>query len=720
MHPEFDSLTTTAGIEILDPIESRRFTLRTTTPIAPMPATTDGFPFPVDTACEIRTDELALPYTIPVDVRSPDGSHHASISPPTRREFPPDEYLLDFHAPMKLYLRVGSSLEIAADADDVTIDFGEATTVRVGARSYHSSPAGTITVPDDPEAVMEAVSAFSSALKTTSPEHAWPTLRGHPPRVERSDELSIPDGLEAPDTGISIEVPPEYGPIYGVAPLAYYLGANLVPSEIARLTTDTGTGVARHLGDDAAEIAETAGDLLKRVLLLDCVTRTEGYFPVELHEREVLEPQVDLDFEALYETPLAERLATYLSVPDEAVDSITPTWHRATHVEPDASAVELLPYVVDDLPLVRIESPVGEAWNPTESQRVTEDALGSFVRRAEPARGDDFVRSADTRAPRSPPDDDSTNGRGVPGVGEYVPLPEVDALEQAYVGDKTPESGSKLLVEAFRNETPEHEEGVIEITVVCNDDEMRAEWDAVSEVYGSRDDVYVDVDCRFDVSTGELRDLLAEDNHVFHFIGHIDGLGFECRDGILDAETVEETGATTVLLNGCRSHDQGIALVEAGANAAVVSLGDVGNGGAVEVGETLAKLLHHGFSVGYSMEIVRKYTSIGRDYLVAGDPGVTITQTETGMPIMYHVFPDETETDGKLVAEFYAYPNQRHGAGSVIESYLPGIEGMFFGVGACGHTEVAHNVLHELLEGRTRPLIVNEELVWSDVWLKEV
>ncbi|MFC7079080.1 hypothetical protein [Halorussus caseinilyticus] len=483
-----------------------------------------------------------------------------------------------------------------------------------------------------------------------------------------------------------------------------------MPSETARLTADS--GIVRHLGDDPTEVSKTAGDILKRVLLLDCVTRTEGYYPVELHERKVIESRADLDFSGLYDASLDERLAAYLSVSDEAVASIVPTWHRVTHVQPNASAVELIPYVVRNLSLVRVETPCEEAWTPTESQCATEDALESFVRRSELADGDDFLRSANTRGPRSPAED-AAGERGIPGAGEYVPLPGVDALEQAYVGDKTPERGSKLLAEAFENEDPEQSEGVIEISVVCNDDEMRAELEAVSKIYGCRDDVYVDVDRRFDVSTDDLRDLLAADHDVFHFIGHIDGRGFECPDGVLDAKTVEETGATAVLLNGCRSHDQGVALVEAGANAAVVSLGDVGNNGAVEVGETLAKLLHHGFSVGYSMEIVRQYTTIGRDYLVLGDPGVTITQTESGMPSMYHVFPDASDDDGTMKVEFYAYPNRKFNAGAVIESYLPGIDGMFFGVGACGDTELSRGVFRERLNGRTRPLIVDEN--WCGV-----
>ncbi|UPV76324.1 hypothetical protein M0R89_19365 (plasmid) [Halorussus limi] len=378
--PTFSPLSDATGLDIVDPIETRHFSLFTDSPVTPTDADADEFAFPVATACRITTGRLGLPYMVPMEVRSPDGAHRASIDLPTTREFPDDEYLLELHSPIKVYLRTTGGMTIDTDDDGVEIEFEGEVAVEVGARSYHSSPAATITVPDDPAAVMEAVSAFPSALKTTSPERAWPTLRGHPPRVERGDELSIPDGLKSPDTGIEIAVPAEYGHVYTVAPLAYYLGADVVPGETARLTAES--GVDRLLGDDAAAVGESVEEILKRVFLLDCVTRTEGLYPDELHEREVLESHVDLDFGGLYEASLADRLAAYLAVPDEAFAAIESPWHRVTHVEgdPGPDAAELLPYVVNDLSLVRVKSEREDAWSPTEAQKETNEALNAFVR----------------------------------------------------------------------------------------------------------------------------------------------------------------------------------------------------------------------------------------------------------------------------------------------------------------------------------------------------
>ena len=712
MEPEFNTLNATAGVEIIDPIETRRFAVRTATPVDPTPTSTEGFVFPVDTACEIQTEEITLAHTVAVTVREDDGTYLESVSPTKTSEFPAGNYLIEFDPPIKLYFRANTSMTVTANTDTVKFDFGGETVIRIGARSYHSSPAETITVPDDPDALMEAVSAFPSALKTTSPERSWPTLRGHPPRIERGECLTIPSGLDAPDTGIAIEIPPKYEYVYAITPLAYYLSANVFPGETARVTTNTGS--AHKLGADAAACGETAGELLKRNLILDCIVRTEGYYSMDLHERDVLESRVDLDFAELYEAPLVDRFETYLSLPDETVESVVPTWHRVTHVQPTPGTVEVLPYIVNDLSVVHSQASE-ETWSPTTSDQATEEAIESFVRKPNANSKDGFTRSATTRYVGSRADrkEDEEIGRGVPGIGEYVPLPEVDALEQAYVGNKTPEHGAKLLPEAFENDMPEVTEGVINITVVCNDKKMREEWDTVSEIYGNREDLYVDVDCRFDVSTDELRKLLAENNDVFHFIGHIDGFGFQCSDGVLDAETIEETDATILLLNGCRSHDQGIALIEAGANAAVVSLGDVGNEGAVEVGEMLARLLYYGFSVGSTMNIVRNHTSIGSDYNIVGNPNTEVAQCEPGMPVVYHL-EGIPENKSHIEIKPVMYPTRIHSIGSVMEFYFPNYNRRHIAVGECGRHSVKMSDLYQELATHPQPLVIDGNLIWSD------
>ncbi|NHN59526.1 MULTISPECIES: hypothetical protein [Halorussus] len=733
LSPRFESTPGATGVDVVDPVETRHFPLDTDAPVEPTPGDPGTFAFPVDAACRISVGRLGLPYMLPVDVRTPEGDPIASVDSPTTRELPDGDYLVELHSPIKVYLRAAGPLRVAASPDGVAFEFDGTAAVDVGARSYHSAPAATVTVPDDPAAAMDAVSTFSSALKTTSPERAWPTLRGHPPAVERGDELAIPDGLDAPETGVRIVAPPEYAAVYAVAPLAYYLSAAVVPGETARLTAES--GVDRPLGDDPTELADAVAALLKRVFFLDCATRTEGLYPDELHERDVLAARTDLDFADLYDADPADRLAAYLSVPDDAVAAAASPWHRVTYVRPDAGAVELLPALVNDLSLIRPKASADDPADRTVDDRL-DGALDSFLRRprasadrASPesastgrsngerasaaqsdAASEEFVRSV-----RSPTGDaEDATADGVPEVGEYVSLPETDALERAWVGDGTPIRGTKLVPEAFAHETPEPSDGTVDVTVVCNDEAMREEWDSVGEIYGSREDLPVDVTARVGVSTADLRRLLAEDCDVFHFVGHIDGRGFQCPDGVLDAAAVGETNATTALLNGCRSHDQGVELVKAGASAAVVSLSDLFNSGAVEVGETLARLLHHGFGVGAAMKIVREYTSIGNRYVVVGDPGVTVAYCESGLPMIHHVVDGGDE---RFDVTPYSYPTRVRSVGTNIRSYLQGSDRYHVGVGPCGEKSATPQALQMSFVGDSQPLIVDGELVWSDEWL---
>jgi hypothetical protein len=660
MKPTFATLDDTTGFEVVDPIETRRFTFSTPNAVEPTPADTDDFRFPVSSACTVETDTLDLPYTAMMVIRDAEGNMVTDLAHDVSAEFPPGEYSIEFNTPIKLYLQVDAGIQIVSDTESMRIEFDREITVEVGSRSFHESPGATVTTTDDPEDVMVAISTFGSVLKTTTCERSWPTLRGHPPRIEQGDELEIPDGLDVPDTGVTVEIPPELNAIYPIAPLACYFGAEVVRGETPRMSVG---GFERRF-DDGEGFEEEVVRTLKQAFSLDCVTRTEGYYPIELADRGQIESLVDLDFADLYDAPLDEQLSEYFSVPYSTLAEVMPKWHRVTHVRPDSENVKALPYLVNDLSIVR--TPPEATYEETEEMRETRDAIDGFKRtNSEEPELERHPEGAENAAAR----------RGVPPIDDYVQMPDVDALEQAWVGEGTPTRGTKVLPEAFRNESSkaapneksDASEGVIDITVVCNDDEMRDEWDAVAEVYGSRETISFDPSVHFDVTTDELRELLETPTDIFHYVGHIDGRGFECTDGLLDARTIDTAGMKAFLLNACRSHNQGIALVEAGSHGGIVSLGNVGNPAAVELGETLAKLFHAGFSIGSALAITRMATFVGSRYIAIGDPGFTVSQSEDVIPLMYKV---EECDDEKLSLTAHGYPTRDHPIGSISTTFL--------------------------------------------------
>jgi hypothetical protein len=676
------ALSDDTGVLVVDPVERQRFRLFTPADPALEPADPSTLRFPVDTAARFVTERIDLPSVRSVYVRDDEGRMLAEAAHFADESFDRGTYELELCTPMKLYLRVEAAVAVTADATRTRIAFDGPTEVVVGGRSLHEQPAATVTTTDDPTDVMRALSTFSSALKTTSVERSYPTLRGHPPLVERGDALSIPDGLTTPATGVTIELPPSLEHAYVAAPLAYYLGADLAPGTAPRIVTETGF---EHRLDTPRGFEREVERVLKQTLLFDCLVRTEGYYQVDLHERAAVEPHVDLDLAALYDAPLADRLAATLSVPYSVVREQVPEWKLTTHVAPTPDNVALFPFVVNDLAVVR--TPEATAVSASEVQAT---ATG------------EFFRAGDAGPVRSAAGD---TGRA------YVQPETTDSLEQAWMGDGTPLGASKTTMQAFRNRldrSPSPDS--IDIAVVCNDREMIDERDVVDEVYGSRDELPFDVTMSYDLTTGELREALTVDTEFLHYIGHIDADGFECADGRLDATSLDEAGADAFLLNACQSYEQGIALVDAGAIGGIVTLSDVVNSGAVGMGKTLARLLNRGFPLGSALDVAGDDSALGSQYTVVGDGGFAIAQSENGVPNVCFV---RGVGDDRFELEYKAFPTNDRGMGTLILPHLEENRTHYLSSGSVDTFELSRDELGRFLSLEEVPVVVENELCWS-------
>jgi hypothetical protein len=682
IRPTFERAT--GGLAVVDPIERHRYVLSTGA-VEPVPADTGRFRFPVDSAVVVRTDHVGLPSVVSVHVRDATGAVVAHAEHHAHEKLPADDYILEVSAPIKLYLRVESTLDISADAEGMTIAFDGRTDVAVGARSHHERPAATVRTPADPESMMRAVSTFGSALKTTTPERSYPTLRGHPPTVELDDSLDL-KGLEPPGTGVTIEVPPEYGAVYAVAPLAYYLGATVAPGTEPLLRTDRGFEYSLvQTGDFERTVART----LKQVFFLDCLTRTEGLYPVDLHERRVLEGELDLDFATLYERSLVARLEAYLSVSYATIADHVPTWKLTAHVAGVPASVESLPFVVADLAVVR---PVHQTGDSNEASMAFDGGSATVLEASEVGGG--FVQ-----------------GPGDIDIEEPLIRPESDgSLEQTWIGTGTPLGASKASLTAYRNRlerTPA--EGDIAITVVCNDAAMDDER-AVEASYGDRADLPFDVTVARDLTTAEFADVLSGQMDFLHYIGHVDSRGFACADGRLDARELDSVGVDAFLLNACQSYRQGMALIEGGAIGGIVTLTDILNSEGIKMGRALARLLNAGFPLRAALDIARGESIMGDEYLVVGDGGLAIAQ----VPHLHPNLSEIEKSSSSFDVTYKTYHGSGNGMGSIIipkigenrEGYLsPGIINSF---------AVSKSGLKEFLSLENSPVKVRKKLYWSN------
>lgn len=701
------------GVRIIDPIERHRYTLKTPTPVTPEPADKRQFRFPVDAAVTVQTAAIALSNVPLIHVRDAAGRELAAVEQLDYEEFPNDTYIVELHTPIKLFLRIEDSLTIRTDFERTVFEFGGSTSVAIGARSYHRRPAATVTTTNDPEDVMTAISTFGSALKTTSSERSFPTLRGHPPSVELGDELAIPDGVTLPDTGIEIELPAEYRFIYPAASLSYYLGAPLAPGEKPRICTDNGFehALVQSGSGTAHSFEREVEETFKQVFFLDCLTRTEGIYQVDLHERRALEDNLDLDFATLYDVPPAERLVAYLDIPFSVIEEHLPDWKLTTHVEAVPTSVETLPFVVDDLAVIRIpDSNDLTPVSPMNACAFDEVSSATMSDDTETGSGSAFMRGGTAHSVDAQTESVSDAQNESTTEKLYVQPAAADSQEQAWIGKGTPVGASKATIEAFHNRldrTPN--KGDIDITVICNDAEMNDEHDVINEVYNTRGNLPFDVSVHRELTQTELKKVLASESDFLHYIGHIDDKGFTCTDGQLDATTLDTVNVDAFLLNACHSYEQGMALIEAGAIGGIVTLNDLFNHGAMQMGQTLARLLNSGFPLRTSVKIARNESMVGEQYLVVGDGGLTIAQAESTIPNLCKI----ERTGDSFRVEYHTYPTTELGLGGMVTPYLTTDDERFLSSGSTRTFEVSHEKLQQFLLIEDMPIRIDGELRWS-------
>ncbi|WP_226377469.1 hypothetical protein [Haloterrigena turkmenica] len=529
---------------------------------------------------------------------------------------------------------------------------------------------------------MQAVSIFGSALKSTTPERSYPTLRGHPPIVELGNELRIPSEFDRPDTGIQIEVPPDLGSIFVVTPLAYYLGAEVIPGSEPRLTTENGF---KFDLDENEGLELTVERLLKRLFFLDCVVRTEGTTPLPLYERQLTEPKLGFSLENVYNMDLVDQIEEYLAVDHSIVESVFPKWRATTELQGTSSEVEFLPFLADSLALVNI---VEGQTQETENQ----------VRAIE-----GFTRGSSTR---------NTNpNRGISKGSISNTLPDTTTIKQDWDCLGTTSITGITPLSAFYNsieQTPR--EDPIEIIVICNDSEMREELKAVNDIYGNRAELPFDVSIYYNTTVEQLRSVLSKEIDFFHFIGHIDDEGFQCTDGKLEITAVDETGVDAFFLNACQSHDQGLQLVKAGSIGGIVTFSDVINNSAVKIGETIARLLNRGFPLHAALDIARKDTLVGEQYCVVGDSKTTIAQSETAPPFVC-LIDSEGDTFSMTID---TYTKNEFRKGSLFIPYLDGEDDYFLVSGRSGDYSLDRDQLADFLEMEMFPVVTNGNVVWSE------
>lgn len=685
MEPTFTSISDPKGLRINDPIENAQMDVYTQTTTYTTLADHEAFVYPVDAAVEVVTDGIRIPRLHTVYVRNREGELVGESSNREEIEVGDGAYNIDVSTgQLKLYIAAETAFTVRRRDTETVIEFPDRATIQFGVRSLHETPATTITIRETVEDVMRAISLMGSALKTHTPERSFPTLRGHPPLVEFGDEFHAPDGLDAPETGITIELPPEFRYVYPASSLAYYLGATLVPADTPALVVED----TRHdlpVGDDYEAAIER---LLKRIFFLDCLVRTEGIYPVTLHERRAFSKAHELDFRGLYEASEAERMAAYMAVPYDDIEPHLPTWKVTTDIQPDATHADVLPFVANDLSLVRCPTPDEDVVVQSEP-----DALTSFYRSDGGLARNSSATESSLRT-------------------ENIVHPEpVSSLEHAWVGEGFPLGASKVSAESYRRRLAHiaGDKPYISVDIVCNDPEM-SEEDVVEEYYGLREFFQFDVSVSYEITCDELADHLRQGCDFFHYIGHVDDAGFQCSDGMLDARTLDEVNVEAFLLNACRSYEQGAALVDKGSLGGIVTLAKVLNEPAVKMGRALSRALNSGFSLQSGLNVAREESAFGNQYISIGDGNLQLVKSENGTSF----FASLTPGDGEVTLDLKTFPTAAAGMGSTVTPHVKGNTDAYINVGYIDTFRLSPDELRDFFDLGITPVLVDGELHWSD------
>ncbi|WP_408958756.1 hypothetical protein [Natrinema sp. 74] len=631
----------------------------------------------------------------------------------------PGEYVVDIDTEIKSYLRFSGSarIEKTDGYEEIVVSFPNRTRVILGLRCRHELPAGTITVPDSPSAVADAITHMAASHKTDSPDRSYPTLRGHPSLIEHGDELEIPDSVrsDTPGHGIELVVPPDYESLFVTAPLAYYLQATV-------RTTDERFG--RRAGSRSDEprprlrlpehaieeplssmpdLERDVERLLRKTFFLDCLVRNAGPYGTTLSELSLLEA-LGLDADVLYEASPQDRLAAYLDVPYAAIKHRLPDWHLSSYVTPAYDSVETLPFLLDRLSMVYTPR-----TSDLEGKELVERSLEDFYRHGDPEpepvtgtgraagvdRATGQIASVDIVKP------DLQGGRTHGWLADGVPIDVFKSAPTAY-------HNRLAFLEQASDSTS--------ICVVLNDPEMAGEHDHVAEIYRQRsEELTLDLTVEESIGTAELARVFETDHDFVHYIGHCETDGLCCPDGTLAASSLDRCNVQTFFLNACGSFYEGMNLIEKGSVAGAVTFTKVLNDHAVKVGSTFAKLLVHGFSIERAMGLARRRIMMGKDYAVVGDGTHSLTQAESRLPTTATL--EELDEGGDerrflltldcfstRVSGSYYFPHTEHNE----HAYLCGNESSF---------TLSESELATMLKETEASVIYDGDIYWSkELW----
>ena len=489
----------------------------------------------------LQIDRLNGPLDVDQFETKGDGMYTVGSSENVRFSVDDDEYYCRFDDNIFTRLRFDGAATIRNRSyGELSISFSHPTPVTFGFKSTVDVPRHRLTVEPTTTGIARAISHMASATRTTSPDRVHRNYRGYPPLIDLGEETEIPTAVRdaTPETGLELLVPDRLDATFSAASLVYYLGARLRPADVTMPVLRAESVDLDHELAAPPAFGTAARDLLRRTFFLDLMASwtDEDEPTVKAYERLL---NAGISLEDCADAPIAERVATYLDLPDDPVEAVLPSWPYRMTVEPVVAHVSALPHLLHDM--AAIEVPNGrerdQLAHPTDHERLRDGEVDG--------------------SPSNELADDSAFAELRSRMELYGTLGDVDG------------PGFTALPVAYENRLRdlEREREPVRVTVVACDVE---DVDAMIDAYAARTKhISPIVDGHVDPSGAELADLFAEGPDFIHVVGQCEDGGIVCRDGVLQPSELAENRVPVCQLDGPNSRAVARELVEAGCVAAV-------------------------------------------------------------------------------------------------------------------------------------------------------
>lgn len=469
------------------------------------------------------------------DTDSAETSDHAdcvlSAFEDKRVTLPEGEYFFQFDTTLFVRLRFDGAATVSnRPGERLEISFPQPTPVTFGFKSPVDYPRHEVTVEPTTDGIATGLSHLSATIETTTADRVHRNYRGHPPLLTLGEETHVPDPIaeQTPETGIELLVPDRLATLFLGAPLAYYLGARLRPTDETAPLLRAPSVDLHYEFDGLTQFEQAAPDLLRRVFFLDLMASWNDPDSPTTHEFDRLEAAgVDLDHCA--DGTAAERLAAYLEFSKDPIDDILPEWPYVMTVEPSVSNVASLPHLLYDLAAIAL--PPEHAFGPESARRSAPE-------------------------PKSTPVTELSRCRTARGVlGDVEDAPGFSALQRGY---------ENRLTHLEQNRVGRT---VIVVFGAGRDVDRRA----IAEQYVGQSVPSSTTVRRLDDPTcDELAAAFQSGGDFLHYVGRCEDGELVCQDGTLEPADLRENDVQLFQLDARDSRTAGVGLVESGSIAGVV------------------------------------------------------------------------------------------------------------------------------------------------------